>query len=365
MVEMNDKLVSVIVPVFNADKYIENVIKDILIQTYDKLELILINDGSTDGSKLIMQEYAQQDGRVRIIDKKNAGQSSARNIGLNAAKGQYIRFIDADDRIPYNSIELLVKAIEKNKDIDLVIGNYITVPEKKLVMGDTIKSGRVNPNEFQKIFIENVRTFYMGVPWNKLYRKEIIDKYNIRFAEDVIWCEDFLFNINYYEKCKFFYFLYTKEGIYNYCLRESSITHTLKKQNNDVIYDKVNELCYKKAKEYCDQYGNGEIFDIEWNGSEIYAKLSDITKNELKRSVAIIYREFEEIIMQPSTYAYIDMKAKRNGAYMWNIMNYMIKNKQNLMLFCLFLIKGYFVNNMNGITKIMREKFKKFIPVNW
>lgn len=110
MSEVNRKLVSIIVPIYNTEKYLKKCIDSILVQTYDNLEVILVNDGSSDDSLNICKKYESFDSRIRIIDKKNGGLSSARNAGLDVCKGDYITFVDSDDYLEKEAIELLVKA---------------------------------------------------------------------------------------------------------------------------------------------------------------------------------------------------------------------------------------------------------------
>ncbi|MBO5142223.1 MAG: glycosyltransferase family 2 protein, partial [Clostridia bacterium] len=112
---MNDKLVSIIVPIYNVEEYLEDCINSLIAQTYKNIEIILIDDGSKDRSGKICDSYSKIDKRIRVIHKKNEGLSSARNKGLEESKGEYISFIDSDDKIDIDFIALLMEHIEKNK----------------------------------------------------------------------------------------------------------------------------------------------------------------------------------------------------------------------------------------------------------
>ena len=116
--------ISVIIPVYNVEKFIEQSIKSVLNQTYKNLEIILVDDGSTDSSGSICDEYSKKDKRIKVIHQDNKGLSGARNSGLDIATGKYIMFLDSDDYFENNSCEILYSEIEK-KQADYVIGNYI------------------------------------------------------------------------------------------------------------------------------------------------------------------------------------------------------------------------------------------------
>ena len=108
-------LISVVVPVYNVEKYIDRCLNSIINQTYRKLEIIIVNDGSTDNSRKIIDKFSKMDSRIIVIDKNNGGLSEARNVGINAATGDYITFIDSDDFVSYDYIEYLYSLIEKYK----------------------------------------------------------------------------------------------------------------------------------------------------------------------------------------------------------------------------------------------------------
>ena len=150
---MEKDLVSIIVPVYNAGKYLRNILQDLLVQTYKNNEIIVIDDGSTDDSLEIIKEFARLDKRVKVVEIENSGAANARNIGLELAIGEYIRFVDADDRVPPESIEKMVSVYIENQNIDLVIGNYQAVPERGFYMGNDLESKVFMKDEFAKRFV--------------------------------------------------------------------------------------------------------------------------------------------------------------------------------------------------------------------
>lgn len=361
---MKEELVSVIIPVYNARKYIRNLLIDILNQSYKNLQIIIIDDGSTDDSLNIINEFARKDNRICVISIENSGPSAARNIGLNVAKGKFVRFIDADDRILPNSINEMVKVYNENEDVDLVIGNYRSIPSKYLVTGKKLENRIVKEEQFVDIFLEHIRAFYIGVPWNKLYKKSIIDKFNIRFNNDLMWSEDFLFNLDYFDKCKLFYLLFIDEGIYDYYLRESSITHVLEDKIGHTNLDKIEKERYKSAKQYCAKYKKNELFELEWKYSYTYAELTSLVKKSEKENLTERYRKFRNKFMDPNIYKYISMKAYNTDIKIWKILEILIRKKMYKSAFMLFVLKEFMINNMQLITKIIKRIINHNMPSN-
>ena len=191
------KTVTVIVPVYNAEKGLSRCIESILSQDYRDIDLLLINDGSKDSSKEIMDSYAAKDSRVRCIHKENEGVSATRNRGIAEAKGDYIQFVDADDFLPYESIKLLVRQMEED-DTDLVVGDFYRVVNDTVTKkGSIAKGGIYETREYADKMLLTPADFYYGVLWNKLYRRDLIEKYHIRMDEKISYSEDMIFNLEY------------------------------------------------------------------------------------------------------------------------------------------------------------------------
>lgn len=189
--------VSIIVPVYNAEKTLRRCIESILNQEYTDFELILCDDGSKDSSGAICEEYQQKDSRVRVLHKENTGVSDTRNCGMQMAQGKYIQFLDADDWITVDATKLLVRTI-KDWDCDLVISDFYRVVGERLShKGDIDEEGVLSQEKFAEFMMRNPADFYYGVLWNKLYKREIIEKHQLRMDSNVNWCEDFLFNLEY------------------------------------------------------------------------------------------------------------------------------------------------------------------------
>ena len=185
--------VSIIVPIYNTEKYIKECLESIIKQTYRNIEIIIINDGSTDNSEDIIEQYKDKDSRINIIKQKNLGVSYSRNIGINAATGDYIMFVDSDDIIIENYIEQMMDILKKDK-LDIIKSSY-----KKFNNNTSIYTNVsffkenykiINKNEINKLFI---KTTNFNSSCMQIINKKIIDNNNVRFDINIGFAEDFLF----------------------------------------------------------------------------------------------------------------------------------------------------------------------------
>jgi len=216
----NLPLVSIIVPVYNVAEYLDNCIKSITVQTYNNLEIILVNDGSTDNSPRICLEHQKNDSRIRVIDKNNGGLSEARNFGIDIAKGRFLSFVDSDDYIHPEMIEKMVSTmVTKNADI-AVFGHFI-------VSGEDISEVRNNGSTYvydttealSKILIdEEINSF----AWDKLYKKELFT--NLRYPVGRIF-EDTAFTYKVFERAK--KVVQTNDAYYYYIRRKNSLSNAI------------------------------------------------------------------------------------------------------------------------------------------
>ena len=185
--------ISVIVPVYNVEKYLKKCIDSIINQTFQDIEIICVNDGSTDNSRKILEEYKNKDSRIKIIDKENGGLSSARNAGMKTAEGEFLSFIDSDDWIDKTMLEKLYKNITGlNSDISICAVHRFD--EEKQIIDDSLPYftlEKFNSSFDNKIFTyKDTKPFIMDVcvmAWNKLYRKSFIDKYSAQFPDGLIF----------------------------------------------------------------------------------------------------------------------------------------------------------------------------------
>lgn len=198
----SDSLVSVIVPAYNVELYIDKCLRSIISQTYDNIEVIVIIDGAKDNSEEIARSVALEDDRISVYWQKNAGSGPARNYGLSMAKGEYIMFVDPDDWIENNMVECLIDEIE-NERVDLVTSGCVTDLYRNDEMVDNILESFEEEKIKDKVNVRNayLRLFNMGAlsaPTKKIYKKSIIDKYDIQFP-DLRRSQDIVFNYRYYD----------------------------------------------------------------------------------------------------------------------------------------------------------------------
>lgn len=192
--------ISIIVPVYNVEKYLRRCIESILSLTYTNFELLLVDDGSKDKSGEICDEYARKDSRIRVLHKENGGVSSARNLGLTKAINEWICFVDADDELCPDYLEKFSEGILRY-DADMYICgfNYVSDHIQKLYkMDDSVWS----KSRFLSLYLLYQPQGKFGVPWNKCFRKSIIDQHQLQFDIKVKRAEDELFNLQFMKYAK-------------------------------------------------------------------------------------------------------------------------------------------------------------------
>lgn len=229
--------ISIIIPVYNTEKYLAQCLESVINQTYSNIEIIIVNDGSTDSSGMICREYKNKDNRIRYYEINNSGVSFARNFGLEKSTGQYIMFVDSDDFIELNALELIEKCI---KDNDLLIYGYDRV----------YRNRRINQLECSKVInLLNLREVIFdndnigGYLCNKVFRADIIKNNDIKLDENIHYCEDLMFVSQYAKYVKNVF--YIKNVEYHYRMRKSSVTFNFSSEKNITIlnaFEKMIEL---------------------------------------------------------------------------------------------------------------------------
>lgn len=228
MDENRNDLISVIVPVYNVEEYLKKCIDSIINQTYLKLEIILVDDGSTDNSGIICDSYEEKDKRIIVIHKENGGLSDARNKGLDVARGKYITFVDSDDYIEKNYVEFLYNLIIE-KDVSIVAGsNCREYPEKTINAGTGVNIFLTAKEALEKMLYEDD---FDTSAWGKLYKKDLFD--DVRFPKGRIY-EDMATTYKVIDKVSKVYL--SSYPIYHYIVRSTSLSNkNSKKKNEDFI----------------------------------------------------------------------------------------------------------------------------------
>ena len=241
-------MVSCIIPVYNTEKYLPRCIESVLAQTFVDWEMLLIDDGSTDASGSICDEYAAKDERIRVFHKENGGISSARNVGLNYAQGEWIFFVDSDDSLPKTSLESL---LSRSSDANIIAGGFFSFGGSKIV--ETLKE----PKFISRDLDRKIPTAYMATVWGKLFKRKICPMFDerVRFAEDTLFILS--------------------------CVRETDriklVDDTVYTYNNDAFPDKYS-MTADEYSSYLDIFG-GVLNDCE----RIYGYTFSETRQYLKK----------------------------------------------------------------------------------
>lgn len=224
-------MISIIVPVYNTEQYLPRCIDSILNQSYTDFELLLIDDGSSDGSGAICDAYAEKDNRIRAFHKENGGVSSARNLGLKEAKGEWVCFVDSDDELMSNALQVMVDGA--CDEVDLVMAGYEVYNddgEKTYSLEKFISNLMPNESAVKEMYAPTDYR-YQGYIWNKLFRLSLISSNSIRFAEDFFFNEDRLF-VTQFICVSGRNVSYTTIPVYRYFERPESAMMSLKKGFN-------------------------------------------------------------------------------------------------------------------------------------
>ncbi len=265
-------LISVIIPVYQVEAYLDRAVRSVLSQTYRNLEIILVDDGSTDHSGLMCDRWAKHDSRIRVIHQMNSGQAGARNAGIDACHGQYVSFVDSDDTIDPRMIEMMHEAIYDRNTCLAICGHQQFRKDEKpsLFQSDTADTITLDPSGlWQEVFGR-----LNNAVWNKLYKREQIG--TLRFPTDLSHGEDLIFNLQYIIKCKDAVII--NAPLYHYHIRPGSITgsaFSASKYDEITSKDRAKEIVRKNqpdqmrnARKYCFRARMNVLRSIYQSGRE-------------------------------------------------------------------------------------------------
>lgn len=254
---MNQPLVSIIVPVYNGEKTIERCLASLRNQTYKNIEVIVVDDGSSDHTRRVLGKYADQDKRFRIIYKKNTGVSDSRNTGIEAAKGKYIQFADGDDWLTKDAVRRLVEISERSR-CDMVISDFYRVVGKNIYKkGHIKKEGLITRREYATSMMEAPANFYYGVLWNKFFRADIIRREELKCTLQLDWCEDFQFNLEYLQYAE--HIFVDRQAYYYYVKTKGSLVDSQVNISQTVRTKRILFDYYKELYESMDLYRTNRI----------------------------------------------------------------------------------------------------------
>ena len=274
---MQDTLITIVIPCYNCEKTVGKCIDSVVKQTYRNLQIIAINDGSTDNTLEVLKARADNDDRITVINQSNSGVSATRNLGIEEAKGEYISFIDADDYVEKEFIEKLFTEIIGN-DAELSLCQYSTgiINQNQALLANQI-------NSKGKLIYEMMlpRLDIAAFVWNRLFRIDVLKKYGIRYNETVYACEDTLFNYQYMKRIT--RFAVCREHLYHYVINENSAMFgndfNQKKLTANIAFDIMLADCNKEERKAI------EIATMWFNlilKRQIYKKKAAIEKFEME-----------------------------------------------------------------------------------
>lgn len=285
------ELISVIVPVYNMDKYVNRAIDSLLHQTYKDYEIILVDDGSTDKSGDICDEFARNEEIIRVVHKVNGGLSSARNVGMDHAKGKYVIFPDPDDWVEPNYLQFLYD-LQQKYDVNLAIsGHFVDDNKGSRVHNKNGKECILTRNESLELVLRSYG--FCGFAWNKLYNLELIKEYDLKFNLEFGMAQDLYFAFEYLLKCE--RVAYNPIPTYHYFQHEGGVTNsslTKRKVSGLLTFQSLRELAMKEAPFVADIV-SGTIanlcltfiyiyFDTKMNDKEMLTKLCASMKENKK-----------------------------------------------------------------------------------
>lgn len=328
-------MLSIIVPIYNVEEYLDQFFQSLISQPSDNFELICVNDGSTDSSFEILKKYSKKFDNIFIINQLNSGVSKARNNGLKKARGEYVVFLDSDDFLESNYIEKINELILRSKNSDLIIygSNYIynngLIKKNKSIGKTSYISNKQFGNSFNFLF----RRINLFVTWDKIYKRKILVENNIHFPKQRVG-EDALFNFSIYKVVNSVY-IDTSVILYNYRVRRNgSATSTDggdHYKNGIEIIHKIEDLCNF------------------WNKKPDYLVSMQVSQ--------VLYAIQNSLILDANSYFFLKSKLNRNKEFLqlrkkikWKYM-YRYINKYSIMIFFIKYPAVHFIFNKFIIIK--------------
>lgn len=259
-------MISIIVPIYNCIRSLPRCIGSIQHQTFTDWELLLVDDGATDGSSFLCDQFASSDNRIRVLHKSNGGVSSARNMGLDHAKGEYVMFCDSDDWVEPDWCEQLYLAAVENLGRHPVCNYYRSAPDLEMINRE-VQCQAVKERIAKEDFFSLNQYELLGIPWNKIFRRTILEENHIRFRPDLSLGEDLIFNLDYLHYLMDG-FVFVNRPLYHYTV--GSLDSLSSKYYPDLagIYRKI---YFRIKDELCSIPGAYEKWEFEYAHSYFFA----------------------------------------------------------------------------------------------
>ncbi len=291
----NKGRVSIIVPMHNGEKFIADAIHSVLAQTYQNFELIIVDDGSTDNGCAVVEEF--EDERIQLIRKEDGGVSAGRNCGLDHAQGEFVSFLDADDAYDPQYLEKLINAVGED-DCAVCSFKYVMMDENRRESLNTFhQSGSVSIAELMQNFWQNYSAYIFNPCWNKLYRKSILDEYQVRFPLGQYMGEDVMFNFTYMNHCHSFALVPDHLYLYSrYAAQTVQKSNPAYYDNIRTMYMEIRKLLetYSVWPQCSAEYYNRYLVDLK----RAVSKASQATISTAEKAAIIRRLEADEMTKQ-------------------------------------------------------------------
>lgn len=334
---MNKNLISIIVPVYNSEKYLRKCLNSIINQTYRNIEIILIDDGSLDKSGEICDEYAKKDNRIIVIHKKNEGVSAARNTGLDVATGSYISFIDSDD---YIDCDLYTKCMEilQKQNADMIKFQYYKTRQDGKVFSSSSNSlvGFISLKDNNNVFELIIKNNEFPNCWGIIYNYDIIK--NLRYNQNLTVAEDWLFVFEAFCKANNIYVL--ENPLYYYIYNNNSITHEL-----NIAKMKLKLVDHYNVEKYvAEKYLNDK--NLYYYKDLVYSNTYNITKRYLNViNTDCTFKHYKKFVQ--------DIKINEEFLFFYNT-NFEWKNKYDK-IFNTRKLEFYIIKLIGNMKKIIKK----------
>ena len=282
-------MISIIIPIFNAKRHLEKCLKSICSQTYTDFECILVDDGSTDGSGELCDQWAKKESRFRVIHKQNEGVSAARNDGLDIAKGELVMFVDSDDWLENDYVEEMANHCDNAElTVSGQIRDYSNGNQKVFKPCQT--TSFTISSENTAIFTQLCKDWLLYAPHEKLYRRDIIEKNGIRFIKGCSYGEDLTFNFEYLNHVRSISMV--SEALYHYRIEEGSLSTRFRPNQFDEDYKQwvILESFFQKRglwNEESKPYLYKRLWGIVYDGIFLYPQLNNASSSYIKKILAI------------------------------------------------------------------------------
>lgn len=340
--------VSIIVPIYNVEKYLIKCVDSLIHQTLKEIEIILVDDGSPDNCPKICDDYAKKDTRIKVIHKQNAGVSAARNTGIEVATADWLAFVDADDWVEEDMFEEAYKRT-KNGDVDMVLFNFYSNYEKNEIVNKKIPQEDFiteDKNIIEQLKLAVLHPMFgpygtqfacMAAPWNKIFKASIIKQNDIKFPIEVKGIfDDGLFNLYYYEYVKKIDFF--NKPLYHYRRLSTSIVNKFKPNKLE-----VNQAIFNKIKEYVEKHNENQLLKSAYDSRVVmylYITINTYFFNE--NNPKGLKEKIKDLKETMNTEPYKTAMKKVNPKYLTKVQKWyyaFLKRRMFFMVFILFNLR--------------------------